>query len=463
VIHFAFVYTRIRGELATFLVCVISLLTIPVLYSQPMQQVLRDFFYTAITLAYFAALFDLLLDKTFVPWRKAVWAGALAGLLWLTREEGIWILPASLLIVACAIVRTRPFRSQVFKPAVVVASAMAVVAMVGLINLHYYGRYVLNETKDSDFQAALTSLQRAAYPDQRPYLTVPKAARLRIYQNSPSFAKLKFYLDPDDAPSPWNYGCTSGYPIPCDDIAGGWFVWALRDAASRIGAHHDPTTAAHFYRHLRNEVEDACSAGKLTCGPWLPPLIPYLDRSQMFALPSTMMLALKTVGMRTPMSFAPLRSRIDVGRTNALALLNMAPDRIETIRTKVYAGWIRVLSSVQRLAGWFMLATLVLFAYSTVTAVKQRVFPFGLLMAGALWLAVLTRTVLLSLIHVTSFYTVTYEPYVAPAVVLAVAASVLSFFEALNLLWRKATVRYGPNVAVSTVPDQQQASLSGHG
>ena len=163
------------------------------------------------------------------------------------------------------------------------------------------------------------------------------------------------------------------------------------------------------------------------------------------------------------MSFAPLRSRIDVGRTNALALLNMAPDRIETIRTKVYAGWIRVLSSVQRLAGWFMLATLVLFAYSTVTAVKQRVFPFGLLMAGALWLAVLTRTVLLSLIHVTSFYTVTYEPYVAPAVVLAVAASVLSFFEALNLLWRKATVRYGPNVAVSTVPDQQQASLSSHG
>jgi len=464
VIYFSFVYARTRGGLAIFLVCVVSLLAVPVLYSEPMQQVLRDFFYTAITLAYFAALFDLLLDKTFMPWRKAVGAGALAGLLWLTREEGIWILPASLLIVACAIIRTRPFRAQIFKPAVVVASAMAVVAAVGLINLHYYGRYVINEVKDSDFQAAIGSLQRAAYPDQQPYLPVPKAARLRIYQYSPSFAKLKFFLDPDGAPSPWNYGCTSGYPVPCDDIAAGWFVWAVRDAASRIGAHHDPTTAAHFYRQLSNQVDDACSAGKLTCGPWLPPLIPYLDRSEIFALPSTMMLALETIGMRTPMSFAPLSSKIADGRTNALALLNMAPDRIATIRTMVYAEWVSMLRHVQRFAGWFMLATLVLFAYSTVTAVKQREFPFGLLMAGALWLAVLSRVVLLSLIHLTSFYTVSYEPYVAPAVVLAVAASVLSFFEALSLRpWRKVIAGYRGNVTMGAVSHQQQASQSGHG
>jgi hypothetical protein len=438
VIYFSFVYARTRGDLAAFLVCVVSLLTVPVMYTVDMQRLLRDFFYTAITLAYFAALFDLLLDKNFMPWRKAVLAGTLAGVFWLTREEGIWIVPASLLIVACAIVRTRPFRAQVFKPAVALASAMAAVAVVGLINLQHYGRYVLNEVKDSDFQAALASLQRAAYPDQQPYVPVPKAARLRIYQYSPSFAKLKSFLDPDNAQSPWNFGCASGYPVPCDEIAGGWFVWAIRDAAGRIGAHSDPTTAAHFYRQLSNEVEDACSTGKLTCGPWLPPLIPYLDRAEIFALPGTMMLALKTIGMRTPMSFVPYPSSITRGGNFLLNLLNMPPPgRIWTIRTDVYIAWSWMLTYLQRYVGWFMLAGFILFACSTITAVRRREFPFGLLMAGTLWLAVLSRAALLSVIQVTSFYAV-QDNYAAPAIVLAVAASVLSFFEAWNLRpWRK--------------------------
>jgi hypothetical protein len=456
VIYFSFVYARTQGGLAAFLVCVISLLTVPVLYSQGLQRLLRDFFYTAITLAYFAALFDLLLDKNFMPWRKAVLAGVLAGVLWLTREEGIWIVPASLLIVACAIVRTRPFRAQVFKPAVALASAMAAVAVVGLINLHQYGRYTLNEVKDSDFQAALASLQRAAYPDEQPYVPVAKAARLRIYQYSPSFAKLKSFLDPDNAPSPWNFGCASGYPVPCDEIAGGWFVWAIRDAAQRIGMHHDPTTAAHFYRQLSNEVEDACSTGKLTCGPWLPPLIPYLDRAEIFALPGAMMLALETIGMRPPMSFFPYPSSITGGGTNALALLNMPPDRIQTVRTPVYLDWCSMLTRLQPLTGWFMLAGLVLFAYSTAAAVKRREFSFGLLMAGTLWLAVLSRAAVLSLIHVTSFYAIQYN-YAAPAVVLAVAASVLSFFEAWNLRpWRKGLVDCEGSVVMSAVRHQQQ-------
>ena len=136
------------------------------------------------------------------------------------------------------------------------------------------------------------------------------------------------------------------------------------------------------------------------------------------------------------MSFDPLPSEITHNQASVLALLNLPPERISTMRTTVYAGWVRLLGFIQPVAGWLMLAAFALFALSTVSAVRRWEFSFGLLMAGTLWLAVLTRAALLSLIHVSSFYAIDYS-YAAPATVLAVAASVLSMFEAFSLRPRR--------------------------
>jgi hypothetical protein len=207
---------------------------------------------------------------------------------------------------------------------------LALCSLVGLINLNAYGKFTINEVKGSDFQSALGALQRASYLHRKPYLPVPEEARMEIYRESPSFAKLRPYLDPEVDTAPWWVASCELYKTTCGDIASGWFVWALRDAASRFGIHTDAAVAAKFYRSMAEEIEVACEHGRLTCG----------GCDQALSLPGRMMKAASFITMRPPMSFAPLRSDIDEDtRLAVMALLN-EPIQVEKTTTRfLLEGW----------------------------------------------------------------------------------------------------------------------------
>ena len=342
VIYFSAIFSRVMKSRTAFIAVSLALLFAPVLFEVSMQRLLRDTFYATVTVFYFATLFNFLLLRTHrSKWILAAGLGLLAGLLWMTREETIWIAPATFVAILLAAVKLRPVFSHLLAELAVAAAGFAAILLtIALLNLHYYGGFITLEVTGSDFQSAMVALQRASYPDVRPYVPVPKAARLRIYKESPTFARLQSFLDPAAGPSPWSYGCEMGIASTCGDILGGHFLWALRDGASRLGEHSDPKRAAAFYRSIGAEVKQACTEHRLSCGPWLPPLMPYATKQELLDLDGHVLKGLRVIAMSEPMSFEPLTSNFGDDKEVILSLLNH-PRIVEDHRSVVVKGWYR--------------------------------------------------------------------------------------------------------------------------
>jgi len=62
------------------------------------------------------------------------------------------------------------------------------------------------------------------------------------------------------------------------EIAGGWGIWAFRDAVALAGHYSDGKSAMAFYKKLAQEVNDACDRGEVDCheAPMINTLSPRL-------------------------------------------------------------------------------------------------------------------------------------------------------------------------------------------
>lgn len=260
------------------------LLFIPPLASSATMRLNREFFYTAIVLGFLASAVNLFWRRApLSSWAAGPLTGALGGWMWLTREEGVWVLPAIALIAVTGWIGGQASRrSIVVGVSVALVTSVGLVTGVGLVNRLAYGSFVVNEVKSASFQDALTMLEKASYADWKPYLPVPAAARAKLYRESPSFRLLQPFLDPPGGPSPWMRSGCEELPTACGDIAGGWFLWAFREAVFSAGQAESPRHAADFYRKVGAEVRAACNERRLTCARWLVPMVPPFTRSQAF-------------------------------------------------------------------------------------------------------------------------------------------------------------------------------------
>jgi hypothetical protein len=213
-------------------------------------------------------------------------AGAMFAWFWLTREEGLWIVPG--LAVLCAVILLVWFtdaadlrRAKVRGAAAFLASATLGIVSFSMANWIYYGSFQGNDLKETNFSAAMQALQSVRDGDQIAFVPVSASTRRHIYSVSPAFSSLRPRLDPDGPHVPMA-GC-GAKALPCGDIAGAFFVWSLRSAAAKLGVMADPTRAKAFFRKLADEVNGACSDGRLTCRSNPIPLMPNFSREQLAA------------------------------------------------------------------------------------------------------------------------------------------------------------------------------------
>ena len=200
---------------------------------------------------------------------------------WLTREEGIWILPSYLLanIFFLYFSKKKEFpmrRAKRFAllliPAVILFSSLSVVKF---INFQKYGVWISTEFQADYFKAAYGSILRVKHENWRRYIQVPREVRRKIYTASPAFAELKPHLEGETLAGWTQYGC---YLIdPCDDYST-HFVWAFRDAVSGAGYYANASTAKKFYARLASEVNSACDECKLDCSRQRASMAPVFRR-----------------------------------------------------------------------------------------------------------------------------------------------------------------------------------------
>lgn len=218
--------------------------------------------------------------------RRAAWA-ALLGLhvtmMWITREEGVWLLPglagAALAMLLLDLAQVRPIRRALLVNAALVALA-AIVAVAGTMGVaahnarHYGVRYVV-EFNQPEFKDAYGALTRVEHERHVPKVPLTLEAMDRIAAVSPAFAAIKPTML-EHGRGLIALGCELHQVSPCDgELRAAWMVWLLRHALAVAGQYRTGPAAAAYYDRLASEVNAACDSGRLRCGPrrstFLPP------------------------------------------------------------------------------------------------------------------------------------------------------------------------------------------------
>lgn len=265
------------------------------------QRATRDGVYAILTVLVLGGLVGLL--RSVADRRSGFgWAGLLGAAFaafWLTREEGIWLVPsAGALVIAILWVplsRARQDKAELRHAVSLVLAggiALGLIGGVAAINNTRYGVFLTNEFREGPFPAAYGALSRVEHPAWKQWVPVPKDVRALVYDESPSFRELQPFLEGQLGAAWGEHGCQDR-PSTCGEIAAGWFMWALRDAAAKAGYYSTAVEAAEYWQRVASEVNQACREGRLACGAERASMDPPLRVEYLAQLPSTLLRAVE--------------------------------------------------------------------------------------------------------------------------------------------------------------------------
>lgn len=266
--------------------------------------IIRDNIYPALSLIIISGLIRLVLAP--MPKDRNIFSvvayGGVFAFFWMTREEGIWIVPGILILLLLKTFVLKkhnlPVKDVLYRFAFFSLIATMLVSTVALINYYNYGKFEVVDFKGDAYSQALKSLNSVDVGPDLSYLPVSFNKRQQIYKVSPTFLLLKDYFE--DKGKWWtSFGCEI-YSWTCGDYAGGWFAWALRDAVSSKGYYDNPLHAAEFYKKVTKEIQNACFSGVIKCRENLIPLMPNVTFAQLKELPKKIVQAAKVAMVQSP-------------------------------------------------------------------------------------------------------------------------------------------------------------------
>ena len=243
----------------------IVLAFVPALWAAELARVIREGLYIGLSLAVIGAAVSIATAPTR---RNAVWRGAglglLAGAFWLTREEGVWLVPSLLAVLALGAWRA----GGRFLVAPVAAAALGWGALVGGNVAYNWSAYRVAETVDvrsSAFQHAYGAISRIEHQQWRRFVVFPADARALAYRASPAARELQPFFDGASGEAWRQVGCRWLPGQDCSEILSPWFQWALRDAARQAGHYRTAREVMRFYTRLAQEIDAACDTGQIAC------------------------------------------------------------------------------------------------------------------------------------------------------------------------------------------------------
>jgi hypothetical protein len=262
-----------RSQTLEFIAAILLLLN-PAIFNLSVLHVDRDAIYVSLTMLVIAAALLCHLGRDAIPARcglLAVGAGVALAALWLTREEGIWLLPPLLFVAAMhlAPVRSlglrRVMRDSLYL-AVIGGTAALCVGAAGMVNDQHYGVADVSEFKQTEFVAAYSALARITQAHPRPDVGFTRDSLKMAYAASPAAAELRPHMDGQEWPYLAAISCDALKVVPCDgEMHGMWLVWMLRLGTKAAGYYATAQEARSFYGRMAREIDTACANGSLAC------------------------------------------------------------------------------------------------------------------------------------------------------------------------------------------------------
>lgn len=388
-------------------------------------RVLRGAIQPALTLLTLAGLLGMVTRAERTPraiWPWAVLAGLAGSAFWYSREEGIWIAPTTCLLLGTFVwvgwhrpaAQRAAWFACLLLPAVVFFGAK--LTLRG-INFYYYDVPIGVDVSEGSFPAAYGAMLRVNSPDPIPGVPITSATRKLIYPHSPAFAELADLIE-GPLTSSWGQSGWENdrdHPRALKEIRGGWYQWAIRQAAVEKG-HYDSAPANQAYwQQVADEINAAVDSGQLAGGPPRHGFFPVWQNGYLRPVLVSWFKALDLIVRFTNFSshgYTSEGNAIDVYRhakfLNENPIVEPRPvsersrARMLIYRISVYLGW--------PLTGFALFATgIVLKRCRAHSQTRPRA---AVLLA--LWGGAAALMLVVALVHVTSFPAITGS-YLGPA------------------------------------------------
>jgi len=406
----------------------------PVAWHPDLVRVTREPLYTSLGLGVFAFAALVLLKQNQTPLARMIALGGFSvsfAAYWLTREESVWLYPSlAMLALVPAISTGFAWRRNGFSmhragasiiPVTLQGAALllpfvALASGIALLNQTHYGSFITNEVREGTMPSAYGALLRIREDTHTPRVFFNADAAARAYAASTAARELKPTLDGPRGDTWRRIGCESLALSPCPSgFGGGWFMWVLREGAREAGHMNDAAASQAFFQKLAGELNAACDAGKIPCGPardgMTPPLVP-----QHFAtLPDRVVDAIA------------LALRFGFGDTGA-APSEGKPEQLQAFREMVGAiaptaaqPAIEPPNTMKIIAQGYALVvpfafTIAMFMFG-LAILRRRSVPLNralVVVAIAAFTAIVARALLIATIHVTSWEAINVQ-YMSPA------------------------------------------------
>lgn len=260
---FAPVLRRWKSRFALFALLAFS----PAATASFTLRVYRDNIFPGLCMLFFAGLCGYALRcrrpvKQGIGW--LVLSGVGLGLAWLTREDGVWLLPfaaAGTLILILTALRDKGSLAKKLGRCALLAVPYGLLATAILVysavNYACYGLFAVSDFSSGSFAAAVGAMSRVKAEEWKPLCSVPTDVRMKLYDAVPELKPLEYWLEEDE-------DLQNSFRNPeLDDYQSGSFYWALRKAAWNEGVYDSPQKAEEYWQQVADAINALCDSGQL--------------------------------------------------------------------------------------------------------------------------------------------------------------------------------------------------------
>ena len=230
-------------------------------------RVYRDNIFPGLCMLFFAGLCGYALRcrrpvKQGIGW--LVLSGVGLGLAWLTREDGVWLLPFAAAGTPILILTALRDKGSLAKKlgrcallAVPYGLLAAAILVYSAVNYACYGLFAVSDFSTGSFAAAVGAMSRVKAEEWKPLCSVPTDVRMKLYDAVPQLKQLEYWLEEDE-------GLQNSFRNPeLDDYQSGSFYWALRKAAWNEGVYDNPQKAEEYWQQVADAINALCDSGQL--------------------------------------------------------------------------------------------------------------------------------------------------------------------------------------------------------